>query len=69
MATKAKTSTYNVQFKLNMTIAFDIEATSFNEAVTKAEAMKMSDIVDFGENGWDHCDSDEPVLQSVYKNG
>lgn len=66
MATKVKQDSYHVSFDLKMKIGFDIQASNMIEAVEKAQAMKINDIVAFEENGWDHEDSDQPVLTAVW---
>lgn len=67
MATK-KLKTYGVSFKLTIEIGFNISAENMKEAVEKAEAMKVCDIIDFQKNGWDHNDSDVPQLKAIYVN-
>jgi len=66
MATKSKQESYHVSFDLKLKIGLDIPASSMTEAVEKAQAMKVTDIVDFSANGWDHEDSDNPVLTAVW---
>lgn len=61
------TKTFGVSIKLKLEIGFDVEAENFEEALAKVRAMKTGDIVDFEANGWDHNDSDEPVLTGIFQ--
>jgi hypothetical protein len=64
--TKPKQQTFAVNFRISLDIGFEIKAESFQDAVTYAQGMTVSDIVDFTANGWDHNDSDKPILKGVF---
>jgi len=63
---KLKKKSFTVLVDLKLNVGFEVAADSLQDAVIKASAMKMSDIVDFGANGWDHNDSDSPVVTGVF---
>jgi hypothetical protein len=64
---KSKQKTFNVMVKLDLSVGFDIKAASLLDAITQAEAFTVSDIVDFSANGWDHNDSEKPVITGVFQ--
>lgn len=66
---KPKQQTFNVMVALNLEVGFDIKAANLQDAVTQAEALKLSDIVDFHANGWEHNDSKTPVITGVFRCG
>ncbi len=69
MATKKPTlGTYSVMAKLQVTVGRDIEATSLQDAVERANALKVSDFIDFTASGLDHNDSESPDVYGVFKN-
>jgi hypothetical protein len=61
MATKLKQKTFNVMVRLNLDVGFEISAESLQAAIAKAEALTVSDIIDFKELGLDHNDSDKTI--------
>lgn len=58
--------TYNVMIKLSLDIGLEIKAANLADALTKAQAWKINDIVNFQELGWDHNDSSMEIT-GVFK--
>lgn len=62
MATKKPNAKmFCIGMKLTLDIGLEISAESLSDAVTKAEAMKVHEMLDFHEQGWDHNDSSMAV--------
>jgi hypothetical protein len=63
---KSKQKSFNVMVDLKLSVGIDIKAESLHDAITQAEAWSVSDIVDFNAQGWDHHDSEKPVVAGVF---
>lgn len=63
-----KKTRYIVSAKLKVDVGITIEADSLEEAVTKANALKILDFIDFDALGLDHNDSEQPEIYGLYKN-
>jgi hypothetical protein len=66
MAKQKQRSSFNVMVDLKLSVGIDIKAESLHDAITQAEAWSVSDIVDFSAQGWDHNDSEKPVVTGVF---
>lgn len=64
--TKIKSKRFNVSVRLVIEIGVDVDADSIVEAAQKAATWKITDIVDFKKNGWDHSDSETPEVRGVF---
>jgi SHS2 domain-containing protein len=60
MGKDSKTKRVNVTFRVNLDVGMEISASSLEEALEKARAMNVTDVIDF--TGLDHNDSSIQVV-------
>jgi hypothetical protein len=68
MATKKATTgtkSYNVTGRIRADIGIDISASSWEEAVSKAQELKIDDFIDIQG---DHYDSQDPEIRTIFIN-
>lgn len=63
-----KMTVFTASIKLKLDVGVEIEANSLAEAVEKANALKVNEIVDFEAIGLEHMDSEKPDVHSVWRN-
>lgn len=69
MATKKETpKTFEVMANIKVQVGMTITANSLEEAVTQANALKITDFIDFNASGLAHNDSETPDVYSVFRN-
>jgi hypothetical protein len=64
---KSKQKTFQVLAKLVLDVGFKVSAGSLQEALAKAQALKMHEILNFKATGLDHNDSEDPVITGVFQ--
>lgn len=65
--TSVSKQTYHISAKLTMDVGKEILATSLEDAVVKANELKIQDFINFGELGLDHNDSSDPDVYIVWR--